>query len=201
MSTLLKVRGIRASKYKSEEFTALLFYFLRKNNTGQLVYTSLTCKIHLVKHLKANLLIGNVIKPQDSFVIDVKGKNALIRSCKMIVSIDIKQKRRFFTRKLLASQETVVFPYSEAMVLLLPLLLTNNCDFIFYPTTQANLTLFTYIINYQTFKILVENISNLSFCILWCYKLGHLIDIAYDNCFLNNTQIVLDAAILPALLY
>lgn len=93
MSTPLKVRGIRASKHKSREFAAISLYFPGKNNTGQLVYTSLTCEIHLVEDLKANLLIGNNIISPESFVIDVKGKNALIGSCGVTVPIDVKQRR------------------------------------------------------------------------------------------------------------
>ena len=41
----------------------------------------------------------------------------------------------------------------------------------------------------------MKNTSNKSLHILRRHKLGHLIDIAYDNCFLTNTQSVLDATI------
>lgn len=135
MSTLLKVRRIEASKYKSRKFTALSLYFSGKNNVGQLVYTSLTYKIHLVKDLRANLLISNDIISSKIFVIDVKGRSAFIGSCGVTVAIDAKQRGQFLTRKLLVSQETVVSPHSEAMILLVSLLLFDNCDFLFYLTT------------------------------------------------------------------
>lgn len=61
MSTFLKVRGIEASKYKSREFATLFYYFPRKNNARQLVYTFLTYETHLVEDLRANLLIRNNI--------------------------------------------------------------------------------------------------------------------------------------------
>ena len=103
MSTSLKVRGIGASKHESGEFAALSFYFPGKNNTGQLVHTSLTCEIHLVEDLKTNLLIGNNIMSLEGFVIDVKGKSVLIGSCGVTVPIDVRQRGQFLTRKLLAS--------------------------------------------------------------------------------------------------
>lgn len=197
MSTFLKVREIGASKHKSGEFAALSLYFPGKNSTGQLVYASLTCEIHLVEDLKANLLIGNDIMSLEGFVIDVKGKNALIGSCGVTVPIDARQREQFLTRKLLASQETVLSPQSEAMVLLVPMPLPDDCDFLFHPTTQANLTLFTHIVNHQTSKVLVRNASSETLYIPRRHKLGHLIDIAYENYFLTDSQSTLDAATSP----
>lgn len=103
MSTSQKIREIEASKHKSREFAALLFYFSRRNNVGQLVYASLTFEIHLVENVRANLLIGNNIMSLKGFVIDIRGKNALIGSCGVTVPIDTRQRGHFLTRKLLAS--------------------------------------------------------------------------------------------------
>lgn len=201
MSTPLKVRGIGASKHKLRKFAALSLYFPGKNNTGQLVYTFLTCKIHLVKDLKANMLIDNNIMSPEGFVIDVKGKSALSRSCGVTVPIDARQKEQFLTRKLFASQETMLLPQSEAMVLLVSLPLHDNRDFLFYPATQANLTLFTYIVNHQTSKVIVRNTSSEMLRIPRRHKLSHQINIAYDNCFFTNIQSALDTAISLPLSY
>lgn len=91
--------------------------------------------------------------------------------------------------------------YSEIMVLLITLLLLDNRDFLFYPTPQTNLTLFTHIIVHQTSKIHVRNASNESLCISYCHKLGHLINIAYKNYFLTDTQCALNVATSPPSLY
>lgn len=93
MSTLLKVNRIKASKHKSGKFIALSIYFSSKNNAKQLVYASLTYEIYLIKSLRANLLIGNNIIFPKGFVIDVKEFSVLIKSCKMISSINARQKR------------------------------------------------------------------------------------------------------------
>lgn len=103
----------------------------------------------------------------------------------------------FLTRKLLASQKTVLLPQSEATVSLIPIPLPDDRDFLFHPATQANLTLFTQIVDYPTSKVLIKNASSETLCIPRRHKLGHLIDIAYDNCFLTNTQSALDAATSP----
>ena len=92
ISTPLKVRGRGASKHKSGEFTALSLYFPGRNDAGQQVYASLTCEIHLVEGLSANLLIGNDIMSPEDFVIDVKKKSVLIGSCGVTVPIDARQR-------------------------------------------------------------------------------------------------------------
>lgn len=186
MPTPLKVRGIGASKHKSGEFTTLSLYLLGRNNAGQLVYASLTCEIYLVKDLGANLLIRNDIMSPEDFVLDVKEKKTLINSCEVTISIDARQQGQFLAKKLLISQETVIPPYSKAMISLLPLLLLDDHNFLFHVATKPSLTLFTHIVDHQTSKVLVRNASNESFHIPRRYKLGHLIDIAYDNYFLTD---------------
>lgn len=81
----------------------------------------------------------------------------------------------------------MVPPHLEAMVSLVALSLLDNRDFLFHLATQANLTLFTHIINPQISKIFVRNAFNEVLCIPCHHKLGHLVDIAYDNCVLTDT--------------
>lgn len=186
MSSFLKVRGIGAFKHKSGEFAALSLYFPKKNEVGQLVYTFLTCEIYLVKDLRVNLLIDNNIISPEGFIIDVKEKSTLIGSCSVTILIDTKQKGQFLTRRLLVSQEIMVSAQLEAMVLLVPLPLSNHHDFLFFPATQVKLTLFTHIIDHKILIILVRNTSNEGLCIPYHHKLKNSIDIAYNKCFLTK---------------
>ena len=163
MSIFLKIRRIKASKRKSEEFATLSLYFPRKNNAKQLVYAFIICEIHLVENLKANLLIRNNIMSLEGFVINVKRKKALINSCKVTISIDTRQRGQFLAKKLLTSQEIVILPNSKAIISLFPLLLPNNRDFMFHPATQPSLTLFIHIVDYQTSKVFIKKVSNESF--------------------------------------
>lgn len=80
------------------------------------------------------------------------------------------------------------------MVSFVPLLLPHDRDFLFYPATQANLTLFMHIVNHQTSKVLVRNTCNKTLRIPHCHELCYLIDIAYNNCFLTGKQSALDVA-------
>ncbi len=83
------------------------------------------------------------------------------------------------------------------MISLVKLLLPNDRNVLFHPTPQANLTLYSHIMAYETSKVLVRNSSDLPLCILRRHKLGHLLDIAYENCFLTDTRSAYDAASVP----
>lgn len=50
--------------------------------------------------------------------------------------------------------------------------------------------LFANIIYYDTIKVLVWNIFYWSLCILCHQRLGYIVDIYYNNCFLTNTKFV-----------
>lgn len=129
MSTPLKLGGIRVSRHKSEKFAALFLYFLGTNGAGKLVYALLRYEIHLVEGLRANLLIGNDIMLPKNFVINIEKKIMLIGSCGVTVPISARQRGQFFTKKLLASELTVVSPQSKPLIPFVPVSVLDNCDF------------------------------------------------------------------------
>ena len=132
-----------------------------------------------------------------AMVIDLRKKTALIGACKVTIDVNAKQRGQFFARKLLTSQDSVIPPRSEELISLVKLPLPDDRDFLFHPASQANLTLYSYIIDYETSKVLVRNTSNLPLRIPRQHKLGHLLDIAYENCFLLDTRSAYDAASVP----
>lgn len=131
------------------------------------------------------------------FVINIGNKYALVRSCEVTIPINAKQSGHFLTRKLLASRDTIIPPRSDSMISLVPVPLLDDRDFLFHPTTQANLTLYTHIIDYETSKVLIRNTSDCPLRIPRRYKLGHVVDIAYDKCFLVDTQATFHLAAFP----
>ena len=83
------------------------------------------------------------------------------------------------------------------MIPLVPVFVPDDRDFLFHPAAQPNLMFFTHIIDYQSSRILVRNASDQPLRIAHCHKLGHLIDIAYDNCFFTNERAAIDSATFP----
>lgn len=76
----------------------------------------------------------------------------------------------------------------------------NNQDFLFHLTPQTNLILYSHIVDHKTLKVLVKNVSDRPLYISYRHKLGHLLDMAYNNYFPMDTQFSYAlAAVLPSL--
>ena len=194
MSTPLKVKGIWTSKHKSAQFAEVSFFFPGDSNKRQRVYTSIRCKLHLVKGLRTNILIGNNILALKSFVLNVSLGHALVGSCGVKITIKARQKGQFLKKRLFAKKDGVIPLRSKTMVPLLLVPLPDNKDFLFYPTAQPNLTLFAHIMHHGTRKVLVRNTSDRPLRILRRQKLGHVIDIRYNNCFFADVESVFNSA-------
>ena len=197
MSIPLKVKGIGASKHESSEFAALSLYFPSRNAIRDLVYAALRCEIHLVEGLRANLLPGNDIMSPEAMVINLGKKTAIIGICGVSIDVNARQRGQFLAMKLLTNQDSVIPPRSEAMISLKKLPLPDNRDFFFHPAPQANLTLYSDIMDHKTSKILVKNASDLPLRVPRRHKLGHLLDMIYNNCFLIDTESAYSAAFVP----
>lgn len=159
------------------------------------MYTSIKCKLRLINSFQANILVKNIILFAKGLVINIDKNCAFIRSCKVIISINARKRGQFLRRKLLASNINVLPPCLKTMIFVLPVFLLDNCNFLFHPTTQTNLTLYAYIVNHTSTKILVSKISDYPLCILRHQKLSHIVDICYKNCFLVNAQATFNSAV------
>lgn len=52
-----------------------------------MIYTSIRCKLYLVKSLKANIRIGNNILASKSFMLNIGLGHVLVESCKVKIAI------------------------------------------------------------------------------------------------------------------
>lgn len=87
------------------------------------------------------------------------------------------------------------------MIPLVKILLSDNQDFFFHPTLQANMTFYSPIIDYKSSKILVKNAFNRSHCVFRQNKLDQELDMAYKSCFLINIHLAFDAPIVSPFLH
>lgn len=83
------------------------------------------------------------------------------------------------------------------MITLLLVSLLDNKDFLFHPTTQINLTLFANFIYHEITKVLVGKTFNQPQRILHRQKLGHVVDICYNNRFFADAEFVLNSVTFP----
>lgn len=188
MSTFLNVGEIQTSKHKSAQFATLSLYFSDKNKIGHQVYASTKCKLYLLIGFRANIMVGNNILFLEDFVININKNCAFTESCGATIPINVRQRDKFFTITFLASNNNLVPPSSKTMILFALVFQPDNYNFSFHTTIQANLTIYIYIVDHTTTKILVKNISNYPLCIPRYQKLRQLINICYKNCCLADTK-------------
>ncbi len=104
-----------------------------------------------------------------------------------------RQRSQFLRRRLFAENDRVIFPHSKVIIPLLLVFFLDNRDFLFHLTVQINLILFAHLIHHDITKVLVRNTSNQPLCILHHQKLGHVVDICYDNYILINAESTLNS--------
>lgn len=130
-------------------------------------------------------------------MLNVSLGHALIGSCKVKITIKARQRGLFLKKRLLAKKNEVIPLHSETMVSLLPVPLSDNKNFLFHPTAQPSLMLFAHIIYHDTKKILVKNSSDHPLHISRYQKMGHVVNIRYDNCFFADAKSAFDSATVP----
>lgn len=130
-------------------------------------------------------------------IINLKTKIALIVTYKVTININAKQQSQFPFKRLLISQKSINYPWLEAIIPLVKLLLLNDWDFVFYSTPQANLSLYSYIMDYKIIKILIKTASDQLLRDPHQHKLGPLLYMAYKNNFLIDTISSYNAASVP----
>ena len=114
-------------------------------------------------------------------------------SCQVKIAIKARQRGQFLKKRLLVKKDKVIPLRSETMIPLLLISLLDDRDFLFHLIAQSNLMLFAYILYYDSKKILVRNISDRPLRILHYQRLGHIVGICYNNCFLADANFAFDA--------
>ena len=86
MATLLKVRGVGSSRYKTSEYVTIPIYLLGLVE-GKEVLAYFRREIYLIDDLRAKILLSNNILGPEGFVINVANSKAYISSYNITVSI------------------------------------------------------------------------------------------------------------------
>ena len=188
MTSSLRVKDIDATIHEINEYVQISLYFFEQKNDK----SALTCiirEIHLVDDLKANLLIENDFLGSESFIIDISSKKASIASCEVIIDLSIRQRDSFIRRNIHAMKSTLIRPKVEINVpAKFPV--SDNRDFLFEPTKEANFTLFHHVVNSYTNEIMIRNDSSHIVKIPKNFCLESVIELFYDECFqVESTEI------------
>lgn len=155
----LQVRGIGSNSHITNRYVFTPIFFPAIDEAGQAILAEIQRKIHIIKDLKAQMLIGNHILIPEGFAIDLKDKKAKIHSCKAKIDLIIRPRGSFIEKRVQATKETTIRPFSEAWMLV-NMSLPDNRDFIFYPTSDAEaVTLYCHVVDAFTTKLMIKNDS------------------------------------------
>lgn len=198
MPVPLKVRGIGVSKHESRDFAFTTIYIPSIDKKSHKVYVSISCKLHLVDRLKANMLVSNNVLCIEGFAINLSTSSALIHSCDVKIDINARHHSEFLRQRTLASTPTIVPSQSEALVAFQHIKLPDFHDFLFHLSSQQHLTLYSHILDHTNTKILVRNNANHAIKISTHNRLGCVTELPYKNCFATSAD--LDIASTPPIL-
>lgn len=189
MPVPLKVRGIGASKHKSGHFALTTLYIPGTNKKGREVYASITCKLHLVDGLKANMLVGNDVLCTEGFAVNLYNSFALIQSCGVRININTRQHSEFLGHRALASASTIIPPHSEVLVTFQHIKLPDSRNFLFSPAPQQHLTLYSHLLDHTSTKVLVRNNAGHAIKIPLHHRLGCVTELLYESYFATSADI------------
>lgn len=128
------------------------------------MYVSISCKLYLFNDLQVNIVMKNNILSLKDFMINIKINCVLIKNCRVIIPINVRQHEQFLRKKLFIGENNIILSCFKIMIFFAPAFLPNNCNFMFHLAAQVNLILYTYFVNYTTIKILLKSIFN---CLLY----------------------------------
>lgn len=96
MEVLLQVQGIGSNLHITSKYVFTLIYFLAVDEAGQAILAEIKTEIHIVKDLKARMLIRNNVFVPEGFAIDLKDQKTKIHSCKAQIGLIIRSRGFFY---------------------------------------------------------------------------------------------------------
>lgn len=188
MTSPLKVRGVGSSKHETSEYITQDLYFPGTDAKGNEVLACIRRELHIVDELRAKMLIGNDIIGLEGIVIDVANKEAYIGSCKTKIKVTAHPRGEFVRRKIHVKSNTTVPPHSDVILPIKPIDLPANRDFLFAPTTQANIVLFSHLVDYTLSGVLARNETDSPIQVPRKLRLGNVLEMEYENCFQTSIE-------------
>lgn len=156
MVTLITARGINSNKHFIDEYV-IMDVHLKNIKNGKPIIIVLRRKMHLIKDLKANFLIGKDILSPKKVKIDLENSETCIKNCEITISLGITNgstsihKTIYFKKSMIISPHTVVFvPIYNLSVI------PSDCKYVFEPD-EINFSFYVHIIISDTRAVLARN--------------------------------------------
>lgn len=194
MATPLKVRGLGTNRHETSQYGIYDMYHHGKDKDGNPVVSKIRREVHLVKDLKANMLIGNDVLGPEGFVMDLGKGEAYIGSTGVTIPLEVRSAKSSVQRMVHIKQTTVVPPFAEMALQIHHCSLPESRDFLFEPD-DVELTMFAHMIDASTHCIIARNEGPRPIHVPRNYRLGRISELDYPNAFqVDATEKVKDMA-------
>ncbi len=141
MTSFLIVRDINANVHEIKEYVNFSIYFSSKNNSIKMI--EIHREMHLMKNLKASMLINNDILKSKEIIIDVQDKKTIIRNCQnLIIDVKIHQRESFVQRNVVNQFINIISLESYAKISYRLKNLSANRDFLFESFSEVLISIF-----------------------------------------------------------
>lgn len=185
MTIFLRIRDIESTIHETAKYVRISVYFSDKRDDKQIM-TCITRKIHLIDELKANILIDNDFLKLENFIINIKNRTAMISSCKIEIDLSIKQKELYVRRNVHVNHRIVVQSKLQISIFA-EFSVSNDRDFVFESSNEANLILFHHIVNFTINQIVIRNNSSKAVVISKNFCFETISKLIYENFFQIQT--------------
>lgn len=134
------------------------------------------------------MLVENNVLCTKGFTHNLSSSSTLIHSCDVNININARQHFKFWRYKALASALIIILPCSKALVAFQHIRLPDSCNFLFCPSSQQHLTLYSHLLNHNSIKVLVRNNADHAIKIPLHYRLGCITELPYKSCFATSVD-------------
>ena len=178
----IAVRELDITKHTTNKYVILSMYFSdTKNDT--FANAVIIREVHLIKGLKANLLIENTVL--DSKMIDISNFTESIyidnRDVTILIVIKIDIKSQF--RSVHALKAFMISSKSKCLILMYNIVSLSDRDFLFESKKTINLFIYAHILDFETSFILVRNDQNHVMKISRNFRLNTITELDYFNAY------------------
>ncbi|KAI1004206.1 hypothetical protein K3495_g4004 [Podosphaera aphanis] len=172
MAQSLTVEGIGGA-HSSDKYVIARIHFPARLIKGEInAEAVITTELHLVKNLKANLLIGTEILVPEQCDIFTTKKILRINTCGVDVPIIVKA-NSVYPRPVYVKDDTTIAPGTRRIIPIQKFCVENR-DYLYEPIQLDHLHAFAHIINVKTVGELVQNDSNKATVVRKGTRVGYL---------------------------
>ena len=181
MISFINVRNLKINKHSSTEFVIIKIYFSKQKNDVS-TKTKIIREIHLINHLKINMLLNNDIIKSKRMIFDSSNNVVHIDNCDVSIFLNIKTFRIVIHTSIHARKTMIISSRSEIVVSIHYIIISIDRDF-FFESKKMNFSFYVHLIN-STFKnILIRNDDDKIVQIFRNCRLNRIIELNFANVF------------------